>query len=463
MVPLEMEDLNLPWLDKVPWPAAQSDIVRLHLLADYGGVWADATCACMRPLDEWLPPYMESSDFWMYHGRDGGTGPCSWFMIARKGSYIARRWCDECDKFWKEVGNPSWEYFWMDRLFKELLESDSRFKAEWDKVPYLYCEDPGSSHMLQERVHLDDPHLREILRTNPPHVVKLTRGTPLGENGKEALGIPAAGESGYLLLGFGKSFIDDAADLVESLRANRDLRCVDIVVRPEDVLYARRLGIFSHVHHYEVTADDLHPLCGTSFEKNCLLPRLRMQRFLRFDHTIVLDTDILNASPAEALWRRLEQTGQPIVMLGSRDNPSWHWGEWEGIALKLGIPCVETHGGLFYLNNSDPKALEAVFSLATQAFIEYDKMGMIRQYQEGAVDEPCFAYAFGKLGLWPLEFGEFPAMTFNIQATEPLPTYKMTEECQKRVFDSPIPFIHFFGKNHCPEFIRAKNVICHLE
>ena len=34
--------------------AAQSDVVRLNVLANHGGVWADATVACMQPLDLWL-------------------------------------------------------------------------------------------------------------------------------------------------------------------------------------------------------------------------------------------------------------------------------------------------------------------------------------------------------------------------------------------------------------------------
>ncbi len=32
----------------------QSDLVRLQLLSKYGGVWADATTLCMRPLDDWI-------------------------------------------------------------------------------------------------------------------------------------------------------------------------------------------------------------------------------------------------------------------------------------------------------------------------------------------------------------------------------------------------------------------------
>jgi len=35
-----------------------SDIVRIHLLHEFGGVWADATIFCSKPLDEWLPSAM---------------------------------------------------------------------------------------------------------------------------------------------------------------------------------------------------------------------------------------------------------------------------------------------------------------------------------------------------------------------------------------------------------------------
>src|ERR1022692_2049355 len=31
-----------------------ADMLRLDLLANHGGVWVDATCFCVRPLDEWL-------------------------------------------------------------------------------------------------------------------------------------------------------------------------------------------------------------------------------------------------------------------------------------------------------------------------------------------------------------------------------------------------------------------------
>ena len=43
--------------------ASLSDIVRILLLREFGGVWVDATLFCNRPLDEWLPGVMEEGFF----------------------------------------------------------------------------------------------------------------------------------------------------------------------------------------------------------------------------------------------------------------------------------------------------------------------------------------------------------------------------------------------------------------
>lgn len=41
----------------------RANLLRLYLLQRYGGVWADATCFCRRPLDDWLPDVMSSGFF----------------------------------------------------------------------------------------------------------------------------------------------------------------------------------------------------------------------------------------------------------------------------------------------------------------------------------------------------------------------------------------------------------------
>ena len=166
-------------------PQAKSDIIRLHVLAAHGGVWADATVLCTQPLDNWLHSMLEPAGFWMYHGTGwpppkpashaNTAFPASWFMAAARGSYLARSWKDAADHYWAARTSGADDYFWMDALFRKLLRDDPQFKRLWSRVPYVSCEDHGQSHMFLGAVH---KRIRNadmaLLETNPPWVLKLS-------------------------------------------------------------------------------------------------------------------------------------------------------------------------------------------------------------------------------------------------------------------------------------------------
>lgn len=172
--------VHIPYINHpdIDYPA-KSDIIRLKLLAEHGGVWADATLLCMIPLDRWIYDAMEPAGFWMYHGRDYGEGPASWFMVSLRQSILASKWNNAADKFWmdkvKRNPNIEYHYFWMDDLFKDLCETDPLFLQEWRKVPYIWCESRGQAHMLATKELDDNEELKNILKYTPPYVVKLTR------------------------------------------------------------------------------------------------------------------------------------------------------------------------------------------------------------------------------------------------------------------------------------------------
>lgn len=42
---------------------ALANIIRINLLAKFGGVWVDATCYCCQPLDEWIGNHLVSGFF----------------------------------------------------------------------------------------------------------------------------------------------------------------------------------------------------------------------------------------------------------------------------------------------------------------------------------------------------------------------------------------------------------------
>ena len=151
--------------------AAQSDLVRLRLLSRYGGVWADATMLCMRPLDDWIEDALPSTGcgFWMYHGRDRARGPASWFMVSKKGSYLADTWSHAATDYWEQSRVDN-EYFWMDRLFAQIIKRDSRFMQDWQSVPFLDCEAPFQAHCLAGRVFesFDCSFRDKLLATTAP-------------------------------------------------------------------------------------------------------------------------------------------------------------------------------------------------------------------------------------------------------------------------------------------------------
>jgi glycosyltransferase involved in cell wall biosynthesis len=112
--------------------AAKSDIVRINLLKKYGGVWADSTLWCHKPLNEWLPDHTRNGFF-------GFSRPqptrllCSWFLASTPGHYIATSFADKVKEYW-ETHSCSHVYFWFHGVFNELYEEDPKTKKLWDSV-----------------------------------------------------------------------------------------------------------------------------------------------------------------------------------------------------------------------------------------------------------------------------------------------------------------------------------------
>ena len=80
-----------------------SDIVRIHLLKKYGGVWADATCFCCRPLDEWLDDCL-ASGFFAFDRPRRYRMIASWFLAAAPGNRLVDIYCRAVSRYW--LKNP---------------------------------------------------------------------------------------------------------------------------------------------------------------------------------------------------------------------------------------------------------------------------------------------------------------------------------------------------------------------
>jgi hypothetical protein len=140
--------------------ASLSDIARMLLLHEYGGIWVDATTLCNRPLDDWLPSLM-GEGFFAFDTPAPGRPLASWFLAAVPGNAILARWCAKTLRYWQ--GRMAADrYFWLHDQFKALLEEDSAVAASWSRVPKMSADAPhaiqrlGMSRPADEVTHAVD-------------------------------------------------------------------------------------------------------------------------------------------------------------------------------------------------------------------------------------------------------------------------------------------------------------------
>lgn len=120
--------------------ATYSDIVRIELLSRYGGVWVDATCYCLQPLDQWLDGVM-SEHFFAFERPAPSRMLSSWFLAVSQSSYIAHEWRRHVYRHWQNRTDDP-EYFWFHHLFGEAYQKDRKFRMLWDNVPKISAIGP---------------------------------------------------------------------------------------------------------------------------------------------------------------------------------------------------------------------------------------------------------------------------------------------------------------------------------
>ena len=79
----------------------QTNLYRLCLLSKYGGVWADATCLCSRPLNDWLPQFAQSG-FFAFRNPGKDRLLANWFLASSENCPFIRSFYQEHKRFWQE-------------------------------------------------------------------------------------------------------------------------------------------------------------------------------------------------------------------------------------------------------------------------------------------------------------------------------------------------------------------------
>lgn len=138
---IDLEAILPGYRDKTMPPEALSNMVRLSLLAKYGGVWADSTLYCNQPLNDWLPEALAGSRFFAFANPGPDRMLSNWFLAADPDHVIIQKWLVGCVNYWV----PRTErhtYFWCHYTFGELYETDKTFKEQWDNTPKISADLP---------------------------------------------------------------------------------------------------------------------------------------------------------------------------------------------------------------------------------------------------------------------------------------------------------------------------------
>jgi len=124
--------------------ASLSDIVRILLLHEFGGIWVDATLFCNRPLDDWFPSAM-TEGFFAFAAPAPDRLLASWFLSAVPNHYLVSNWCRRTAEYWSNRPESE-DYFWFHHLFGAMCNSDKTAADAWLRVPKISADGP---HALQ--------------------------------------------------------------------------------------------------------------------------------------------------------------------------------------------------------------------------------------------------------------------------------------------------------------------------
>jgi len=164
-------------------PAAESDMLRLILLMRYGGVWADSTMLCRRPMDEWLPTAAASGFFAFspevaalvepWHGKEL-IPVMSSFIAAESTHPITMAWLQRVVDHWSTPADTRNDlgFFWVHFLFGKTVaehghEGNEQARDTWKKVPRVSGEYgvAGPHFWVPYEQPLRPPPTQELQRT----------------------------------------------------------------------------------------------------------------------------------------------------------------------------------------------------------------------------------------------------------------------------------------------------------
>lgn len=113
-----------------------SDLLRLNLLKNHGGIWLDATAY----MTDFLPRYILEEDFFVFLTDKLTHFPYSFiqncFIRSKKESFLCDAWYRMCIEYWKKE-TKKLDYFQHQLMFKALISNQPKAKNLFNKMPHV--------------------------------------------------------------------------------------------------------------------------------------------------------------------------------------------------------------------------------------------------------------------------------------------------------------------------------------
>jgi len=143
-----------------------SDLLRVKLMKTHGGIWVDATCLCMKPLDQWIDAIFCQAEFFAftYPGKDRMIS--SWFLASTKGNPIVSGWFEALEAFWKKPRRKA-PYFSSHYLFEAEIRRNRKSAKSWQNTPKFSAVAPHLLKRILVHNYEITPAMKQTLRAAP--------------------------------------------------------------------------------------------------------------------------------------------------------------------------------------------------------------------------------------------------------------------------------------------------------
>lgn len=136
----------------------RADLVRVKLLAEGGGIWADATILPSTPLDSWLGARLDVAGFFAHSTPGSDRIIDNWFLAARRGNQLVQAWKDACMDYFRTPRRPYSEASAWERAKREIRRS---------LAPTSFASARVARRAAYYPYHIQSYLLAHLVRTDP--------------------------------------------------------------------------------------------------------------------------------------------------------------------------------------------------------------------------------------------------------------------------------------------------------